>query len=126
MNLREYQQKFVSDISGAFTSFRVVLGVLATGAGKTVCFTHLMHGHKGASAAVVHRREIVEQISMALAAAGVVHRIIAPDPTIARVRRKQLKKFNQQFIDPSADAGVISVQTLTSAASGKDRALQHG
>jgi len=124
MNLREYQQKFVSDISGAFTSFRVVLGVLATGAGKTVCFTHLMHGHKGASAAVVHRREIVEQISMALAAAGVVHRIIAPDPTIARVRRKQLKKFNRQFIDPSADAGVISVQTLTSAASGKDRALQ--
>lgn len=121
---RLYQDRFVSDIQTAWQSVRSVLGVLPTGAGKTVCFSSIMHDHVGASAAVVHRKEIVGQISMALAALEVKHRIIAPPAVVTRIRRKHLKRYGKSFVDPHAQAGVISVQTLTSPASGRNRELQ--
>ena len=121
---RGYQDDFVRGIQDAWQSARSVLGVLPTGAGKTVCFTSIMHDHDGSAAAVVHRKEIVGQISMALAALEVKHRIIAPPAVVTRQRRKQLKRFGKSFIDPHARAGVISVQTLTSPASGRNRELQ--
>lgn len=124
LKLRDYQEKFVADILAAWQLVRSVLGVLPTGAGKTVCFTSIMYEHKGAAAAVVHRKEIVGQISQALARLGVKHRIIAPAPVVTRIRRKHLKEFGRSFVDPHALAGVISVQTLTSKSSGKNRELQ--
>lgn len=121
---RFYQDRFVTNIKAAWENFRSVLGVLPTGAGKTVCFSSIMHQHNGAAAAVVHRKEIVGQISMALAALGLKHRIIAPPSVVTRIRRKHLKKFGKSFVDPHAQAGVISVQTLTSRSSEKNRELQ--
>ncbi len=123
-NLRPYQAQWIADIYAAWLLFRAVLGVLPTGAGKTVCFASIMHDHVGASAAVVHRKEIVGQISFALALLGVKHRVIAPPQVIKRIRKKHLKKLGKSFIDPHAQAGVISVQTLTSKSSENDRELQ--
>lgn len=122
--LRGYQDRFVADIQEAWQRVRSVLGVLPTGAGKTVCFSAIMHEHVGAAAAVVHRKEIVGQISMALANLEVKHRVIAPKAVLTRIRRKHLKAFGRSFVDPHAQAGVVSVQTLTSASSGKNRDLQ--
>lgn len=122
--LRQYQDRFVAAILAAWALVRVVLGVLPTGAGKTVCFSAIMHEHTGAAAAVVHRKEIVGQISQALARLEVKHRIIAPPQVVTRIRRRHLKEFGRSFIDPHAQAGVISVQTLTSAASEKNKELQ--
>lgn len=122
--LRDYQDKFVAAILAAWELVRAVLGVLPTGAGKTVCFSAIMHDHNGAAAAVVHRKEIVGQISQALARLEVRHRIIAPSSVVTRIRRKHLKEFGKSYVDPHAQAGVISVQTLTSASSDKNRELQ--
>lgn len=124
LRLRDYQDRFVAAILAAWQWCRAVLGVLPTGAGKTVCFSAIMHEHKGAAAAVVHRKEIVGQISQALARLEVKHRIIAPPQVVTRIRRRHLKEFGKSFVDPHAPAGVISVQTLTSGASGKNRELQ--
>lgn len=124
LRLRDYQEKFVSDIQAAWGHHNAVLGVLPTGAGKTVCFSSIMHDHSGASAVVVHRKEIVSQISCSLAQLGVKHRVIAPPKVIAMIRRKHLKRFGKSFIDPHAEAGVISVQTLTSKSSEKNTVLQ--
>jgi len=124
LRLRGYQDRFVAAIWEAWGWCRAVLGVLPTGAGKTVCFSAIMHEHNGAAAAVVHRKEIVGQISMALARLDVKHRIIAPPQVVTRIRRRHLKEFGKSYVDPHAAAGVISVQTLTSAASGKNRELQ--
>lgn len=124
INLRDYQNKFVAAIWAAWTRCRAVLGVLPTGAGKTVCFSAIIHEHNGAAAAVVHRKEIVGQISLALARLEVKHRIIAPPQVVTRIRRRQLKEFGKSFIDPSARVGVISVQTLTSASSDRNKDLQ--
>lgn len=111
-------------IYAAWAIVRSVLGVLPTGAGKTMCFSAIMHDHVGAAAAVVHRKEIVGQISQALARLEVRHRIIAPPAVVTRIRRKHLKEFGKSYVDPHALCGVISVQTLTSGAGDKNRELQ--
>lgn len=112
--LRPYQQQSANAVVAAWARVRSVLLTMATGAGKTVVFAHLIHEHNGAAAAVAHRREIVSQIACSLAELGVKHRVIAPTKTVTLIRRKQLKRFGQSFIDPNAQCGVISVQTLTS------------
>lgn len=122
--LYPYQRKLKADILNAWNSARSVLAVLPTGAGKTVIFSSIMHDHIGASAAIVHRREIVAQISLSLARLGVKHKIIAPLKTIRRIRKEHLKEVGKCFVDPNAQCGVISVQTLTSQSTGKDPLIQ--
>lgn len=113
IKLRKYQDVFCRDIQQAWETCRTVLGVSPTGTGKTVCFSALIQGHPGASAAVVHRKEIVGQISLSLAKLGVKHRVVAPAQVVARIRRRHLSAFGRSYVDPHAKSGVISVQTLT-------------
>lgn len=124
LKLRDYQILLSGGIYAAWELYRAVLAVLATGGGKTVTFASLMHDHNGASAAVVHRKEIVGQISLALGKLEVRHRIIAPPDVVTRIRRKHLKELGQSWVDPHALAGVVSVQTLTSRSAGNNAALQ--
>lgn len=116
IQLRDYQRDFAARIGAAWSSSRVVCGVLPTGGGKTVVFSSIMHAHNGAAAAVVHRKEIVGQISQALGRLGVSHRVIAPPAVVTRIRRRHLREFGRSYVDPHARAGVVSVQTLTSKA----------
>ena len=111
-------------MTAALKAVRAVLGVLPTGAGKTVIFSSMMLDHPGASIAIEHRKEIVSQISCSLATFGIMHRIVAPPSTIAMIRRKHLAKFGRSFVDPNALRGVASVQSLTSKSSAKNYALQ--
>lgn len=122
--LRDYQNDLRSAIEEALGRVRKVLAVCPTGGGKTIIFSSLIHDHLGAAAAVVHRKEIVGQISQSLARLGVRHRIVAPPAVVTRIRRKHLKEFGKSFVDPHAKCGVISVQTLTSGASTSNRELQ--
>ena len=122
--LRDYQRDLYSRAASALERIRALLLVCPTGGGKTVIFSALIHDHVGAAAAIVHRKEIVSQIACSLAKLGVKHRVIAPPKTIAMIRRKQLKLFGKSFVDPHAEVGVVSVQTLTSPASGRNEPLQ--
>jgi DNA repair protein RadD len=131
IQLRDYQEVFKAQVLTAWETHRSVLGVLPTGGGKTVTFASIVSEHKGAAIIVVHRREILSQISQAvalvsedLAGQGRMHRVVAPAKTIAMIRRKHLDKFGKCFIDPQAQVGVASVQTLTSPSTGKDARLQ--
>ena len=124
VKLRGYQTNITSKVHAAWTRVMAVLAVLATGGGKTVIFTAIMHQHQGSAAAVVHRKEIISQISCSLAALGVKHRVIAPPKVVALIRRKHLKRFGKSFIDPNARDGVVSVQTLTSRSAKKNAELQ--
>lgn len=124
LNLRDYQLDFVGDIAEAWEDTRAVLGVLPTGGGKTVCFASVIHDHVGASAAIVHRKEIVGQISQALGRLEVKHRVVAPDNVVRRIRRRHLKEFGKSYVDDRALCGVVSVQTLTSRSAENNRELQ--
>lgn len=123
-NLRDYQQRLKDQIHDAWGRVRAVLAVCPTGGGKTVIFASIIHDHNGAAAAIVHRKEIVSQISLSLARLGVKHRVVAPDKTIRMIRRKHLKQLGKSFVDPQALCGVVSVQTMTSKSSGRNKELQ--
>ena len=105
--LRDYQLSLTDKIYGAWERVRVVLAVLATGGGKTAIFSWIILQHNGASAAVVHRKEIVSQISISLAKLGVKHRIVAPQPVVRRIRRRHLKLLGESFVDQHALCGVV-------------------
>lgn len=124
INLYPDQKEFVSGIYAAWDHHRSVLGVLPTGGGKTVCFSYIVHQQSGATAVIVHRREIIKQISLSLAAFEIKHRVVAPDNVVAIVRRAHLRKYGKSYVDPLAEVGVASAQTLTSKGTAKNQTLQ--
>lgn len=113
LRLRPYQRKIIDDIYAAWQSGAInVLAVLPTGAGKTVCFSHVMGQHQGASVAIAHRQELVGQICAALNQAGVRFRIIAPKPVRKLIIKALQKKHGVCHYDPTAEVGVASVASL--------------
>ncbi len=79
--LRPYQEKFIADIRSALSKSRRVLGVMPTGAGKTICFAYITSGAlaKGKRILIlVHRGIILDQISNALNEFSVPHGRIQP------------------------------------------------
>jgi len=70
MNLRPYQQQLVTDIRLQYQlGHRKVLAVLPTGAGKTVCFSHIAQSaaRKGNRVLIaVHRQELLDQARRSL------------------------------------------------------------
>lgn len=94
--------------------FKNVLLVEPTGGGKTVIFCKVMHNHKGGSVAIAHRHELVSQISMALAAEGILHRVIGGKKIIKWLHFCHERKFGRSFVDPNAWQAVASVDTLVS------------
>jgi len=81
MKLREYQDKYINDVRGAFRSSRSVLAVLPCGAGKTVCFAYMASKHieksdKNRVWFLVHRNELIEQTIQAFKDMGLSMRHI--------------------------------------------------
>lgn len=81
MRLRPYQHQGVASIRAAFSAGnRRVLFVLPTGGGKTIVFSLVTStaAARGKRVCVlVHRQELVDQVSGSLAATGVPHGIVA-------------------------------------------------
>ena len=100
MNLRPYQQQLVTDIRLQYQlGHRKVLAVLPTGAGKTVCFSHIAQAaaKKGNRICIlVHRAELLDQASRSLSSMSVQHGLIQAN----------------RAMDLSAAVQVASVQTL--------------
>lgn len=124
MILREYQNQLVDKINAAWGRVRSVLAVSATGTGKTATFVYVVKNHKGSAAVVAHRFEIISQISLALARQKVKHRVVAPADLVTSIRRLHLQETGSQMVDPHSPVGVVSVQTVTSKASGRNHTLQ--
>ena len=97
MNLRPYQQALVDQIRLQYQlGHRKVLAVLPTGAGKTVCFSHIAQSaaKKGNRVLIaVHRQELLDQACRSL---PMPHGVIAAN----------------RAMDLSAAVQVASVQTL--------------
>ena len=97
MNLRPYQQQLITAIRLQYQlGHRKVLAVLPTGAGKTVCFSHIAQSaaKKGNRVLIaVHRQELLDQACRSL---PMPHGVIAAN----------------RAMDLSAAVQVASVQTL--------------
>jgi DNA repair protein RadD len=124
ISLRPYQVSVDTSLDQAFARYMYVLCVMATGGGKTFLFASRIKKHNAPAAAVVHRKEIIAQISLSLAKLGVKHRVIAPNSVIAMIRRRHLKALQKSYINTASEVGVVSVQTLTSASTKRDQRAQ--
>jgi superfamily II DNA or RNA helicase len=100
MQLRPYQTDLITAIRLQYQlGHRKVLAVLPTGAGKTVCFSHIAQAaaKKGNRICIlVHRAELLDQASRSLSSMSVQHGLIQAN----------------RAMDLSAAVQVASVQTL--------------
>lgn len=116
--LRPYQQQGTSEIRTAWAvGYRNVLRVLPTGGGKSVEISHdVLHDNlRGkADVTIAHRKELVTQMSMHVARAGVYHRIIGPQNVIAEATAEHRREFGRSFISPTARSAVAGIDTLKS------------
>lgn len=111
--LRPYQTDLINEINIEWLKgARNVLGVSATGSGKTVVFSNVIANEPGASVAIAHRHELVSQMSMALARNGVRHRVIGSKELASECRANHLEELGVSYVDPNARCAVASVDTL--------------
>lgn len=112
--LRPFQVALERDIYEAWNSgAHYVMPVAATGSGKTVVLSKLLHDEPGASAAIAHRQELVSQIAVALGRNGVRHRILGGNKNLIRViSALQVAELGYSHIDPNAKASVGGVDTV--------------
>lgn len=117
--LRPYQEQLKADIYDAWRGgHKNVLAQLPTGMGKTKTFCSLTidmainSSEKVPTAIMVHRKELVQQISLTLAEEGIVHNIIAPRPVILGIVSAHRRVLKRQFYDYNAPVTVVSVDTL--------------
>lgn len=111
--LRPYQRKLEEEIDAAWASgARTVMAISPTGSGKTVLFTNVLARERGASAAIAHRRELVTQMSLALARNGVRHRVIGPKSVGRDAASIHLDELGRSYIDPNARCGVVGIDSL--------------
>lgn len=69
MKLRDYQQIAVNAVEAGWQHAERQLGVAATGAGKTIMFSHLAARQEGRTLILAHREELIEQAVTKLHAA---------------------------------------------------------
>lgn len=113
IQLRPFQQdlSLMIDLAWALGQNNV-LAVLPTGGGKTVLFSHKIMQEAGPCCAIAHRKELVSQISLALARNGVRHRIIGPAEVARTCTRQHLDEGVGNHIDSQSQVAVAGVDTL--------------
>lgn len=111
--MRGYQTRVQQGVYQAWAAGnKVVMGVLPTGAGKTILMANTIRQHAGCSLMMAHRGQLVGQISQALARESVVHNIIGPSPLIKTIVDAHMDEFGKTFFNASAKCSVASVDTL--------------
>jgi DNA repair protein RadD len=116
--LRSYQSENLAAINEARRAgHRNVLYVLPTGGGKSVVVSTDVAQADGlgmAQCVVAHRQELVGQMSLHVARAGIRHRVIGPNNVISSIIGEHRRELGRSFIDPNARAAVAGVDTLVS------------
>lgn len=111
--LRDYQLDQVNGIYGAWDAgARNVLGQMPCGAGKTVVKAHIIKDLNEPTCCIAHRRELVVQISKALAREGVAHWLQAPKSVTKIASRLHVEEFGHNFIRPNSKVAVAGVDSL--------------
>lgn len=112
IELRPHQSDLIGRVRSAWETDRNILMQLPTGGGKTVILARIIHETRGAVCAIAHRRELVAQISLALAREGVRHRIIGARESIHFAARQQVEELGRSYYDAASPVAVASVDTL--------------
>lgn len=118
--LRPYQDDVKQRTYAAWNAgYKNILEVMPTGGGKTKTFCSIVIDTIAPPTYMptvikVHRKELVQQISLTLAEEGVEHNLIASKKDIRGIIAAQRKMFGRQLYNPNAIVTVASVDTLIS------------
>jgi DNA repair protein RadD len=118
LKLRPYQATWKDQIYRAWRDgHQNVLAILPTGLGKTKCFCAItidlaLGEPKYPTAIIVHRKELLQQISLTLAEEEIPHNLIAPRSVILGIVGAHRRMYRKQFYDYNAPITVVSVDTL--------------
>lgn len=113
INLRSYQIKLIEEIYEAWDAGYQNVGLqLMTGGGKTVIFSEIVSQHAGYTMIVVHRDQILSQISLMLAEHNISHDIIASQETIKMIINAQLIAHGKSYFKSQHHIMIASVDTL--------------
>lgn len=110
--LRDYQLKAKNEVLQGWNTHRNIILDLPTGAGKTYTFSHIIKELMESTAVIAHRHELVGQMSLALGALGMPHRIIASDSAVTEIVKAHRKVLGKVMFDPTAPFICCSVDTL--------------
>jgi DNA repair protein RadD len=118
--LRPYQLQLKAGIEAAWQrGSQNVCAVSPTGSGKSLTLASIVAEHVGGAVVIAHRQELVAQLSLALNAFGVRHRIVAPDAVIKLIIQRHLREHKVTYYDPSSLVGVAGVNTVVTLDKGK-------
>lgn len=110
---RAYQTKLDNDTDVAWAAgHRNIVAVSPTGSGKTKFMGMKARKLTRPGVAIAHRKELVGQISQAMAELGVYHRVIGADGTVRNCVQRHINGVGKSFINPRANFTVASVDTL--------------
>lgn len=111
--LRDFQVTLKNDIYRAWhEGARNVMGVMATGGGKTVVFSDIVREMDQPACLISHRQELVGQAALALNREGVPHGIIAPAAIQKQIIQLEMEMQGRSFYEPRAVTRVAGVDTL--------------
>lgn len=114
---RPYQIKLDLDTEASWQSgHKNIVAVSPTGSGKTKFMAMKARALRGHGVAIAHRKELVGQISLAMAELGVPHRVLGADGTVANCIRRHVEVLKRSWVNPNARFTVASVDTLISRA----------
>lgn len=113
MELRPYQTELLKKIDESWAAgARNVLLRLPTGGGKTRIFCSIISNRKIPSVVIVHRVELVQQVSITLAGYGITHNIITNKSALREIINAHLCEYKKSYFDGRALVTVIGVDTL--------------
>lgn len=117
--LRDYQQYCVDKTHEALSKNQNPCIVVPTGGGKSVIIAQTVLDLKAQGknvALMVHRKELLAQLSITLSRFGLMHNIVAPPNIVSQIVRTQRSEFQKQFYHHGSTIGIISVDTLRTKA----------
>jgi superfamily II DNA or RNA helicase len=113
MELRDYQIEIIEKVYKSWEKgAKNVLMQLPTGGGKTRLFCSIISTLKIPTVIIVHRVELIGQISLTLASYGVKHNVVTQAGTIREIITLQMQELHKSYYDPNAPVTVIGVDTL--------------
>jgi DNA repair protein RadD len=111
--LRPYQQDLFDTVFQTYQQgSKATMMVLPTGGGKTVVISEVLKAFKAPAVAIAHRKELVSQLSVALARNGVRHRVIGDSKLGRRIAGLHMKLVGQDFTNRNSPVAVAGVDTL--------------